>query len=367
MRIAFDYQTFILQSYGGISRYITRVAQGLHGMGQEVKIFAPLHRNNYIRSLPKEIIHGCYIKSYPPKTTRILFKYNQIAARMMVARWKPDVTHETYYSRKASAPRSCPSLITVHDMIHELFPDEFAIYDNTAELKRKAVARADHIICVSENTKQDLMRLYGTPACKLSVVHHGFDYFDYQSCKEPAAAYRGKPFILYVGQRAGYKNFVSFLKAVASSNRLRTDYDIVAFGGGRISSAEQKLISILGFNEEQVKYVTGNDDLLGVYYSLARALVYPSLYEGFGIPPLEAMAHRCPVISSNTSSMPEVIGSACEYFDPVDIEDMRRAIEDVVYSDSRIESLMAAGAERIKEFSWNKCSKETLDIYRMLV
>lgn len=367
MRVAFDSQAFTMQQYGGISRYIYSLAKELNLRREaEIKVFAPLYINAYLQNLPSKLVVGYKIPEIP-KTVSFLRATSQMMARPLIRKFHPDIVHETYYTARSINSRGASTVVTVHDMVHERFPSEWPKHDHTSKLKRIAIQRADHIICVSENTKQDLMQLYGTPASKLSVVHHGFDYFDNQSYKEPGAAYRGKPFILYVGHRAGYKNFASFLKAVASSNRLRSDYDIVAFGGGGISSAEQKLISRLGFYEEQIRYVTGSDDLLGRYYSLARALVYPSLYEGFGIPPLEAMAHGCPVISSNTSSMPEVIGSACEYFDPVDIEDMRRAIEDVVYSDSRIESLRAAGAERIKKFSWNKCSKETLDVYRMLV
>jgi glycosyltransferase involved in cell wall biosynthesis len=213
----------------------------------------------------------------------------------------------------------------------------------------------------------DLMRLYGTPANKLSVVHLGFDQFLPATGSTRFVTPSGRPFVLYVGQRGGYKNFMGLLRAVASSSRLLSDFDIIAFGGGQFSSGELSEISALGFSEDQVIHKSGTDDLLGSLYNSARSFVYPSLYEGFGIPPLEAMAHQCPVISSKTSSMPEVIGLAGEYFDPADREDMCRAIEDVVYSDSRINLLQQSGNERLTSFSWDKCSRETLDIYRTLV
>ena len=130
---------------------------------------------------------------------------------------------------------------------------------------------------------------------------------------------------------------------------------------------ELEEISVLGFLEDQVIQKSGDDDLLGSLYSTARSFVYPSLYEGFGIPPLEAMANQCPVISSKTSSMPEVIGEAAEYFDPTDTDDMKRAIEDVVYSDSYIKKLRQSGKERLTTFSWNKCSRETLNIYKKVI
>ncbi len=113
MRIAFDYQTFVLQSYGGISRYFTQLNQCLLNMEQQVGIFAPMHRNSYLASLPRGIVHGWYTKQYPPKTTKIILLYNQLMAHSKIAKWKPDVMHETYYSKTGTAPNSCPTVITV--------------------------------------------------------------------------------------------------------------------------------------------------------------------------------------------------------------------------------------------------------------
>lgn len=366
MRVAMDYQAFVMQSHGGISRYFARLAQGLVGAEQKIGIFAPLHRNCYLSALPQEVVHGKYIEHYPRKTARIFIAYNRVGSKFQMAGWRPDLVHETYYAKESSAPRKCPVVITVYDMIHELFPGDFSANNDTLSYKRKAVERADHVVCISENTKLDLMRLYGTPASKLSVVHLGFDRFaSVETCPSFTSS-SGKPFILYVGERRGYKNFSGLLKAMNSSGRLQSDFDVIAFGGGGFSADELKNISALGFLENQVIQISGGDDMLGRLYRSARIFVYPSLYEGFGIPPLEAMAHHCPVVSSNTSSMPEVVGQAGEYFDPTNIEDMRRAIESVIYSDSKIDLLQRAGAERLAAFSWDKCTRDTLDIYNSL-
>lgn len=114
-----------------------------------------------------------------------------------------------------------------------------------------------------------------------------------------------------------------------SSSRLIQTFDIFAFGGGGFSAAEQMEIKALGFQDGQVKQIGGNDSVLGSLYKQAHAFVYPSFYEGFGLPPLEAMAQGCPVASSSTSSMPEVVGDAAVLFDPADTEDIRAAIEQV--------------------------------------
>lgn len=368
MRIAFDHQIFVMQAYGGVSRYFTRLAQSLLDKEQEVEIFASLYQNNYLVELPPGVVNGRHVKHYPPKTGRLFMAYNQFRSRVKIAKCKPNVVHETYFVKKHLVPHPCPTVITVHDMIHELFPAACADSRDLIPAKRNAIGRADHILCNSEHTKSDLMRLYDVPENKVSVVHHAFDQFvpREQRCLDGLGC-KAKPYILYVGQRSGYKNFNGFLEAIARSPSLLADFNVIAFGGPRFSAAERALISSLAFSENQVQHKTGNDEVLGGFYRSARAFVYPSLYEGFGVPPLEAMAQNCPVVSSNTSSMPEVIGSAGEYFDPSDRDDMRSAIERVVYSNARIESLRQAGTARLSTFSWDRCARETLDIYRTLV
>ena len=177
MRIAFDYQAFVRQSYGGISRYFTCLATGLLELNQEVQIFAPLHRNNYLSVLPRHVVNGRQLNRYPAYTAWLILAYNDLVANSAITKWTPDLVHETFYSMRRSTSRQCPTVITAYDMIPELFPDECSIADNAGQIKRIAIERADHVICISENTKSDLMRLYGTSPDKLSVVHLGFDQF----------------------------------------------------------------------------------------------------------------------------------------------------------------------------------------------
>jgi glycosyltransferase involved in cell wall biosynthesis len=368
MRIALDPQTFAMQTHGGASRYFTRLAQSLLALEQQVAVFAPLHRNSYLAELPPGVVDGRYVRRYPPKTGRLLVAYNQLRARPRIARFQPHVVHETYYSRIASAPRNCPTVITVLDMIHELFPASCPDSGSLIAAKRKAIERADHVICISEHTQSDLTRLYDIPGDKVSVAHLGVDRLEPNGqADHNRQTVHARPYILYVGQRSGYKNFTGLLEALAQSPCLMADFDLVAFGGPGFSSAERASMAALGFSINQVQHRSGDDRSLGACYRSASVFVYPSLYEGFGIPPLEAMAQNCPVASSNTSSMPEVIGHAAEFFDPSDRDDMRRAIERVVYSDARMESLRQAGTARLAEFSWARCARHTLDIYQSLV
>jgi glycosyltransferase involved in cell wall biosynthesis len=364
MRIAYDHQIFSLQSHGGISRYFARLAGEIRKMGDQVRVFSPAHRNNHVLDLPVDSVLGRYIRRYPPATAWLFFHTSRLLSSRTMKSWQPDVVHETYYSSKPIVWSDCPTITTVHDMIQELFPKDFSSRDNVARNKKLAVERADHVICVSENTRRDLIRLTGISEKKTSVVHHGFDRFSQSSPHAEPASAGQKPYFLYVGNRGGYKNFSKLLFTLATSKKLMSDFDVVAFGGPAFLASEISLMKSLGFSERQVHHQIGSDDALGALYRGARAFIYPSRYEGFGIPPLEAMAHECPVICSNSSSLLEVVGDAGEYFSPDDVDDMRRAIETVAYSDQVREGLRLAGLAHIKKFSWEKCARETLNVYR---
>jgi glycosyltransferase involved in cell wall biosynthesis len=378
MRIAFDHQAFCLQKTGGISRYYCRLAEQLQQLNQadEVGVFAPLYRNRYLRELSKNLVRGYSVKEYPAKTAGLLVKANGWIARSQIKEWQPDLVHETYFSLARSASKSCPIVLTVFDMIPELYaidpkaklhmlvPQTFA----ADSAKRSAVQRADHIICISEHTRTDLLKLYQVPATKVSVVHLGCEAVEQQSLvPDTRATGQTRPYLLYVGLREGYKNFENFLRAVAQAPALLAEFDVLAFGGGTFTMAEQHLISALGFKPTQVLQQAGDDIDLSTAYQNAIAFVYPSTYEGFGLPPLEAMARGCPVVSSNTSSMPEVIGRAGEYFDPQSVDSMSSAIQAVVFSSERTQELIKLGRERVKLFTWQRCAQETRAVYQAVL
>ena len=140
---------------------------------------------------------------------------------------------------------------------------------------------------------------------------------------------------------------------------------MIAFGGKPFNNDEIESFKRSGLRQNQVIHITGDDNTLSNLYQNAEAFIFPSLYEGFGMPPLEAMSNNCPVISSNTSSMPEVIGDAGEYFNPTSAEDLISAIKNVLFSKRR-EELVSLGLQRVGIFSWEKCAKETISVYERL-
>ena len=364
IKIAFDEQIFS-QQYGGISRYYSNLASELYNINNNIKIFAGYHVNNHLKDIENNLIIGKKIKSYPNKFAQLITRYNRISNIIKINKWEPDIIHETYYSRININYNKCPLILTVYDMIHEKFKEDFSDKDNTATIKKKAIKRADHIICISENTKKDLIEILNVEEMKISVIYLSDDKKYY--LKTIKKDDRIKPYLLFVGNRKGYKNFNNFIKAVSLSKNLMHDFDIISFGSNKFENEELENIQKLGYKENQVQHKIGDDSILNVYYRNASALIYPSKYEGFGIPPLEAMTNECPVITSNCSSIPEICENAAEYFDPYDCESIKKSIEKVVYSNSRKIELIKLGKSRTELFGWKKCALSTDKVYKTVL
>ena len=214
MRIAFDHQTFTLQAYGGISRYFVRVIEELLIKEEEVGIFAPYHCNQLLSMLPQNVVFGKQISKndFNKPTALALLVANQILASKKIKKWEPSIFHETYYSFKKRTHNKYVTVITVYDMIHEKFPFYFSKLDPTSFLKRDAINRADHIICISTSTKNDLLEIFPSVRDKVSVVHLGVSLFKTLNSTVSIS----RPYLFYVGSRNGHKNFTNFLTSFIS-------------------------------------------------------------------------------------------------------------------------------------------------------
>ncbi|MBY8820791.1 glycosyltransferase family 4 protein [Sphingomonas colocasiae] len=356
--VLFDHYIAVNQTYGGISKYLGELADALPDQGVEPRFFAPLYINRQIAELPKPYVWGKRF-NLPPHArkvaTALSFGLFPIVARLA----RPDVIHGTYYVPHYLTPAKVPTVLTVHDMIHELFPEQFS--DRVRSVKRTAIHRADHIICVSQNTRRDLIDIYPDVANRITVIPLGF------TAPAHSSAHRAhdRPYILHVGRRGGYKNFEALLRAYAQSEQLKSHFDLVC-GGAPFSSSEGALIDSLGLSREQVVAISADDDGLHALYANAAVFVYPSLYEGFGIPPLEAMAADCPVVTIASSSIPDVCGNAVDYAENGDPAALADAIEKLLASPSRCDELRQAGRLHLRNFSWQRCAAETAAVYRQL-
>lgn len=357
-RVLFSHDIFAIQRYGGVSRYVVQLHGSLAAAGVASRVFGGLHVNHYLPGV--ESVTGRRIPMPSSAAVRNAVRVANLAAEMRLVRtWKPAAYHVTYYSRRR--PRlSSPVVVTVYDMIHELFPADFVAQDNTSAHKRWWVDAASLIFVPSERTKADLVQLW--PACgpKVVVVRPGI---------MPMAATDGSnrfgDYLLFVGdRRPRYKNFARFTAAMARSEHGR-DCRLVCFGGGDLSADERRRLDDLGLLRRTVA-ISGADSLLASLYRHAKALVYPSLYEGFGFPLLEAMSLGCPVLCSDAGPIPEVVGSAALFFDPEDSESIAAAIERGLGDSAVVARLKAAGPVRAQAFDWRLAGQEARPYYELL-
>lgn len=361
VRVLYDYQAFALQRAGGVSRYIVETAARIAlEPDLDVSILAPLHFNLHLVAGRRDLYRGVGVGT-PFAKRRLLGKLNHLASKAALRLSKPDLVHETYYAPRSCAPPDAIRVLTVHDLTQELLPQYFPDPDTMIAIKRQAILRADHLICNTQNTKRDLLDHYDVAPENITVTLFGTNIGTVN-----AGAYStSKPYILYVGSRGAYKNFPDLLEAYARS-QLSKDYQILCFGGHPWTRAERERFAELGLNTPPL-LLGGSDEVLASLYRGAAAFVYPSLYEGFGIPLLEAMTLGCPIIASDIPAFREVAGNAAEYFPLDGIEPIQCALKAVLSSPERARQLADRGKCRVANFSWDACAKATADVYRQLV
>ena len=307
-------------------------------------------------------------KTYPPKTTKIIQYLNYSINVNKIRRFKPEILHQTYYNKHNYKEQKYKRVITVFDLIHEIYCSGDPKMQNFLQEKKHSIENAEHIICISEHTKSDLQKFYAIPNDKITVTHLGVQPKPIEfGSPENYKNRPNRPFLLYVGERSGYKNFLGFIQGFSLSKRLMSNFDIIAFGGGKFSKEELNCINALGFRGGQVSQLSGSDLMLSRYFKFANAFIYPSLYEGFGLPPLEAMRFGCPVIVSDRSSIPEVVGNAGKYFDAERPEEICNSIKEVLFCDITTKKLIKNGYERINKFTWKKCAINTLKAYSTIL
>ena len=292
------------------------------------------------------------------KKNLLIDKLNWLISSYHFKKKDHDLYHLTYYNKYYKSNK--PKIITVYDLIHEKFKDEY----NFDELpKKKILDEVDHYICISHNTKKDLVEYYNIDDKKISVTHLGSSMNIIQNVEYKI----DKPFFLFVGSRKRYKNFRLFLKSFSKLNEIKKNFDIVCFGGGNFLKEELDYLQELSIDIKKVKNIQGSDKILASLYKSSFSLVYPSSYEGFGLPILEAMSCGCPVIASNSSSLPEVYGDSALSFENNSVENLCDCIKKISTDNSLRSLLIKKGLQRSKEFSWKKCALETSIIYKKLI
>ncbi len=375
MRILFDHQVFSWQTYGGISRYFAEQMRGLKALGEEVFLPENFYSENvYLRGFPEFQRKSLAHFSFKGKKT-IQNVLGRGASLRSLERTNPNVFHPTYfdpYFLKTLEKRGIPFVLTVHDMIHEIYGHGsrgfFSLDAQVVENKRLLAEKAAAIIAVSENTRQDLLRFCPeiNPA-KIHVIHHGNSLCHSSFLPAEAIAKEGHSSfkcLLFVGQRKAYKNFAWMLEQLADLLRSDRDLRLICVGGSDFDKAEKSLMARLGI-AQKVQYLrVGSDTELAEVYSRAACFIFPSQYEGFGIPVLEAFACGCPVVLNRKSSLPEVGGEAALYFDEDNPGSLEAAVRRVLEDSEVRKNLMQKGLERAKQFTWQQSVSKHLSVYQ---
>ncbi len=290
-----------------------------------------------------------------------------------------DILHSTTFCVPSNIKSKL--VVTIHDISFETHP-QFHVKTNIDHCRNgtlDAVRCADKIIAVSEHTKRDLILYFQCDAEKIAVIYHGsntilkrtIDKDIFQPICQKYYIY--KPYIFNVGTIEPRKNILSLIKAYAGlSPQLQAQYDLVIAGGrGWLDDSIFEFVKEKNL-QEQIKFLGYvSDHELASLYSNAEVFVYPSFYEGFGFPILEAMACGAPVICSNTSSMPEVGGDAALYIDPTQkdqgVQNIQSYLEQLLGQSKELENLRTKSLKQAKNFSWKNCAQKTLELYQSIV
>lgn len=357
--IFIDGGVFSLQRYGGISRLHFEILQQMQGQ------------------LPFYLFRGFFVDAYPwsdvalekntafpwrmsfPGSIRLQSVANKLWLEQAWAQARKEgfsIYHTSYYR----LPRFFGAdalIVSDYDCIHERFPDCFPDAKHIKDIKRTSFSAADLIVTISESSKRDIMQFYGVCSDRIRVMPLGVDSFFDMPAREMESNNKERPYLLYVGSRAPYKNYSVLERAFELG--LFDDYDLVVVGGSPLFPKIQKVSGT-----SRVIWREADDEKLRELYWGASALVYPSLYEGFGLPPLEALACGCPAVVAETPVLREVLGDHATYFPAGDVDALQAAVSKAV---QQTDSQKIANYIYAKKYSWKKAATKMLGFYHEIM
>jgi mannosyltransferase len=350
MKIVYDNIIYSLQKAGGISAYWSELSARFLDARFDIAFYG----------YPNDNIFMSYLDIDFKKESSINYKINRYLDFQQKLP-QGSIFHSSYY--RIANQKDVVNITTVHDFTYEYYRSGLAKFIHSWQ-KGRAINKSDGIICISENTKKDLLKFYpNIKEEKIEVIYNGVsDTFcqlnePSQYLKKSYPVLENKKYILYVGDRNGYKNFDIAVKVVEQIHNCI----LVIVGGENISDKEKEL-----FQKEYLHFQGISTKDLNILYNNAFCLLYPSSYEGFGIPIAEAMKAGCPVVSSNRSSIQEVADDAGLLVDKIEVEEFVKVILKLENKEFR-DKLILKGLEQAKKFSWDKCFEETLEFYKEVV
>lgn len=385
MKVLYDYQVFDAQRIGGISRYF-------------YKLFDEFQNNDLVKwELPIKYSNNVYLKdinqfkNLPVKDTKEFLPGREFRGKQFLYRLKNklvtpiakqqteknrlesineitrgdfDIFHPTYYDDYfLDYIGEKPFVLTIYDCIHQIFP-EFLLY--VIDKNQLMLDKASRIIAISESTKRDLVNLFTIDENKIDVTLLANSLNDEKPHVTGSFNFEiPEKYFLFVGGRDEYKNFMFFIQVFSALAKIEKNIHVICTGL-KFNTAELYLFKKTNL-EGRVHQTFVNDQQLSFLYKNAVAFVFPSLYEGFGLPVLEAFYYGCPVVVSRNSSLVEISGDAAILFNPKEPESMMSALKTILYNKSLRESKILSGIEQEKKFSWRKTAEQTKLCYERVL
>ena len=358
----------------GIGRYINELICSLELFIEDlvinVLIKSDLHSNHLLNQLEK-------VKKIPINLDGPSLSQNIVIPKKLLD-IRPGIYHHPHFDLPLGV--NVPSVITVHDLKYIHHPEFFDSQNLLKSIYMKrmlgsSIRRSEKIIAVSEATKQDILSLYDVSEDKIVVIHHGVEECYFNNKKKPSddEVLRNfkinQPYILFVGERRPHKNIVALIQAYAHLKlSLRQSYQLVIVGKAYSNYNDPELkAKELDLKNSVIFTGAVTDEALKILYRNASLFVLPSLYEGFGFPVLEAMASCVPVIASNVTSLPEIVGKAGMLFNAEKSNELTEIIECLLNDESKRKKYIELGFERAKEFTWKKSAEKHVEIYQELI
>jgi len=377
MKIGFDIDSLTIKS-GGIGRYAVNLINGIAKVSlnkTQNEIFIFFH-NSFDRSLIEKYPHIKFVKKYTNIKSNVLRK--GIFLPFSIQSIKIDLFHGLDHIGIPFIYKSktCKYVVTIHDLITLIYPDKFTLKHRLIQntLLPKVLRKADRIIANSNSTKNDIIRLYPEYESKIKVIYEGIDSKFFQRDSKEIERTLKKynidyKYFLFLGTIEPRKNIINVIEAfIKLKQEGNVEQKLVITGRkGWLYKEILEKMQKAPFFQDIVFTDFINDEDLPFLYSGADIFLYPSLYEGFGLPVLEAMACGVPVITSNISSLPEVAGDAALLVNPMNVEEIARAVETLKRDRKLREKMRKKALERAKLFSWEKAAKETLKIYEKTI
>jgi glycosyltransferase involved in cell wall biosynthesis len=370
MRVAIDIRragdfgvgTYIRNILGELGRHDRKTEYLLIGQHKHLDEVGPLPEN----------FHLLEYSSRPGGMT------SHVALPLRLAQNNVDLLHVPWFHAPLWLP--CRLILTVHDLTDLLHPSAGAsslAQAGRLQMARRTLMRARRILAVSQSSKRDLARAFAVPESKIEVVYNALDE---RFAREPMPADADRilerhavsyPFVLYAGNIKPHKNLARMIEAFAVAKSELAGHPefaqlkLLLIGDELAKHPDLRRAVVRTRVREDVRFLGFvPHSVLRVFYARARAFLFPSLYEGFGLPPLEAMAHGTPVVTSNVSSLPEVLDHAALFVNPENLFDIARGIRQVLTDEPLRRELVRRGHEQVKRYSWERSAQQVLDVYR---